>query len=51
MTRDERLKLEALRRAGVKVTAIAKQLGCCHQTIYNELERGKCEVIREVHGY
>jgi len=51
MTRDERLKLEALRKANVPVKQIAKQLGCCRQTIYNELERGKCEVIREVNGY
>lgn len=40
MTRDERLKLEALRRAGVSVAEIARLLGFCRQTIYNELRRG-----------
>ncbi len=45
MTRDERLKLEALRRAEVPVAQIAKQLGVCRQTIYNELDRGECEVV------
>lgn len=41
MTRDERLQLEALRRAGVPVAQIARQLGFCRQTIYNELRRGE----------
>lgn len=51
MTRDERLKLDALRRAGVSVGECAKQLGFCRQTIYNELERGECDVIHDVNGY
>lgn len=50
MTRDERLKLEALRRAGVSVAKCAKLLGCCRQTIYNELERGECDVVRTING-
>lgn len=40
MTRDERLQLEALRRAKVPVIQIARQMGFCRQTIYNELRRG-----------
>ena len=40
MTRDERLQLEALRKAKVPVSKIAKQLGFCERTIYNELKRG-----------
>ena len=41
MTRDERYKLEALLEAKIPVSRIAKQLGFCRQTIYNESERGK----------
>ena len=51
MTRDERLKLDALRRAGVSVAKCARQLGFCRQTIYNELGRGECDVVHEVNGY
>ena len=40
MTRDERQQLEALRNAKVPVAQIARQLGFCRQTIYNELDRG-----------
>ena len=40
MTRDERCQLEALLRAKVAVSQIARQLGFCRQTIYNEIERG-----------
>ncbi|MDD6159994.1 MAG: IS30 family transposase [Oscillospiraceae bacterium] len=40
MTRDERLQLEALRKARIPVAQIAKQLGFSRQTIYNELKRG-----------
>lgn len=50
MTRDERYQLEALRRAKVPVTQIARQLGFSRQTIYNELKRGKYNYIRESHG-
>ena len=50
MTRDERLKLDALRRAGISVAKIARQLGFCRQTIYNELKRGECDVVRVRHG-
>lgn len=41
MTRDERLQLEALKRARIPVSQIAKQLGFSRQTIYNELKRGQ----------
>ena len=51
MTRDERLQLEALRRAGVSVARCAQQLGFCRQSIYNELKRGECDVIHKVNGY
>lgn len=52
MTRDERYQLEALRKAKVPVSQIAKQLGFCVQTIYNELKRGEyihtCEWYEEI---
>lgn len=50
MTMDERYQLEALRKAGVPVTRIARQLGFTRQTIYNELRRGSCLQIKEVNG-
>ena len=40
MTRDERYQLEALLKAKVRVSRIARQLGFCRQTIYNEMKRG-----------
>lgn len=40
MTSDERQQLEALLRAKVSVARIAKLLGFCRQTIYNEIRRG-----------
>ena len=40
MTRDERQQLEALYTAGIPVSKIARQLGFCRQTIYNEIKRG-----------
>ena len=51
MTWEERLKLEALREAEVPVAQIAKQLGFCRKTIYNELERGSYTRIVLRHGY
>lgn len=41
MTRDERFQLEAMYRNKVSVSEIARQLGFCRQTIYNELKRGQ----------
>ena len=50
MTRDERLQLEALSRARMPVTQIARQLGFSRQTIYNELRRGAVALIRRING-
>lgn len=50
MSWEERNQLEALSKAKLPVSQIAKQLGCCRQTIYNELARGKCQVVRNIHG-
>ena len=41
MTRDERYQLEALRRAKIPISRIARQMGFTRQTIYNELKRGE----------
>ena len=41
MTHDEREQLEALHRNHVPVAEIARQLGFCRQTIYNELKSGE----------
>lgn len=43
MTREERYQLEALRRAKISISEIARILGFCRQTIYNELRRGEYE--------
>ena len=44
MTHDERQQLEALyNHARLPVSQIAKKLGFCRQTIYNELKRGAYE--------
>lgn len=40
MRPDERQQLEALLRAKLPVARIARQLGFCRQTIYNEIRRG-----------
>lgn len=40
MTRDERQQLEAMHRNRIPVAEIARQLGFCRQTIYNELRAG-----------
>jgi len=50
MTWEERLQLEALRKAGMPVAQIARQLGFTRQTIYNELRRGACHQIKQIHG-
>lgn len=51
MTLEERYRLEALREAGIPVTQIAKQLGFCRKTIYNELHRGAYHKVIWRHGY
>lgn len=40
MTEEERYQLEALLKAKMPVARIARQLGFCRQTIYNEIKRG-----------
>ena len=40
MTEEERYLLEGMLLAGAGVTEIARKLGFCRQTIYNELKRG-----------
>ena len=50
MTRDERLQLEALRKAKVPVIQIAKQMGFSRQTIYNELKRGAYTCLKKPFG-
>ena len=40
MTKDERFLLEGMYMAGAGVTEIARKLGFCRQTIYNEIKRG-----------
>ena len=51
MTKEERYQLEALRKAKVPVSQIARQLGFSRQTIYNEIRRGSyihtCEYYDE----
>ncbi len=39
---EERLKIEGALRTGSKPEEIAKMIGCCRATIYNEINRGKC---------
>ena len=41
MTYPERVKLETLLRFKVSVAQIARELGCCRQTVYNEIRRGQ----------
>ena len=40
MTEKERYKLESYLEAGKKISWIARTMGFCRQTIYNEIERG-----------
>lgn len=51
MTPNERQQLEALLKANIPVSRIAKQLGFCRQTIYNEVRRGAYHRVVERHGY
>lgn len=39
---EDRLKLEGALRTGAKPDEIAKMLGCCRATVYNEIKRGQC---------
>lgn len=44
LTRTDRIKLEALIKAGLSKSKIAAQLGVHRSTIYNELEGSICTV-------
>lgn len=39
---EDRLKIQGALRTGAKPPEIAKMIGCCRATIYNEINRGKC---------
>ena len=39
---EDRLKIQGALRTGAKPAEIAKMIGCCRATIYNEINRGKC---------
>ena len=43
LTWDDRLKIAAWQRVGIKVTEIAKLLGVHYSTIYREIKRGQYE--------
>lgn len=42
---EERIKIEALSKAGMKSERIAKEIGCSGRTIRRELEKGKVELL------
>lgn len=42
LTKDDRLMMEGALRTGAKPPEIAKMLGKCVKTIYNEIKRGLC---------
>ena len=39
---EERLKIQGAIRTGPKPAEIAKMIGCCRATVYNEINRGQC---------
>lgn len=41
MTYPERIRLETMLKYKVPITQIARDLGCCRQTVYNEIRRGE----------
>jgi len=49
MTYPERIRLETMLKYKVPIAQIARDLGCCRQTIYNEIRRGTYE--HEVDGF
>ena len=49
LTLTQRRELETLLKAGIHKKQIAKQLGVCLATVYNEINRGKCEQRRKVY--
>ncbi len=46
----ERYKMEAWLQDGVSKSEIARRLGVCRQTIYNEYKRGLVSCVRNPHG-
>ena len=46
---NDRLKIEGALRTGARVADIAREIGVCKKTIYNEIKRGLCVQQRE--GY
>lgn len=51
MTYPERIRLETMLRFKIPIAQIARELGCCRQTIYNEIKRGEYTRIRTIHGF
>lgn len=49
MTYSERIRMETMLKYKVPISQIARELGCCRQTIYNELKRGSYE--HEISGF
>ena len=49
VTLTQRRQLETLLKAGVHKREIAKQLGVCLATVYNEIKRGECEQRRKLY--
>ena len=41
MTKEERIILQTLLDEKKPVSYIARKLGCCRQTVYNEIRRGQ----------
>lgn len=45
LTYEERIKIEALSKAGMKSEEIAKQIGCSGRTVRRELAKGRTELL------
>ena len=43
MTKEERIILQTLLDEKKPVSYIARKLGCCRQTVYNEIRRGQSD--------
>lgn len=50
MTYPERIRLETLLKYKVPIAQIARDLGCCRQTIYNEIRRGEYDRLNNDHA-
>ncbi len=46
MTEKERYQLEAYLKAGKSKSWIAREMGFCRKTIYNEIQRGLCHQVK-----